>query len=53
MIKQASIETVIIKKPKVEPKRKWREIDALKDKLKLDRLLDVYEYGKNYFDSVV
>lgn len=28
-------------------------IDRLKEKLALDRLLDEFNYGKNYFKSVV
>ena len=50
MIKQVSIEDLEIKK--VKRPIKWKEIEALKDKLKMDKLLEPYEFGKDYFDNV-
>lgn len=51
MEKQLSIETEPVKQ--VKRPIKWKEIEALKDKLALDKLLNEYEYGKDYFNNVV
>ena len=33
--------------------KRWKQIDDLKDKIKMDKLLQPYEYGDDYFNNAV
>lgn len=33
--------------------KKWKQIDELKDKIALEKLLAPYEFGDDYFNNVV
>lgn len=49
---QVSIE-VSKKESKSNSKRKWREIEAIKDKITLEREMDDYDDPLSYFSNLI